>query len=171
MQQINWTLRTFHFDFPVEIFPVILARLHGACPRIESITKNLSREVLIHQPGGKWSIQQHTGHLIDLEELHTQRIIDFRENKEILSAWDGKNEKTEQADHNSKNINALLEVFYLARTHFINELEKFSDDELIKTSLHPRLQKPMRIVDVAFFVAEHDDHHIAKMLSIADGKT
>lgn len=171
MQQLNWILRTFHFDYPVEIFPVILARLQGACPRIESITKNLSREVLIQQPGGKWSIQQHTGHLIDLEELHTQRIIDFRENKKILSAWDGTNEKTELADYNSENSITLLKEFQFVRTNFVNELKKFPDNELVKTSVHPRLQIPMRIIDMAFFVAEHDDHHIAKMLSIADGKT
>lgn len=27
--------------------------------------------------------------------------------------------------------------------------------------LHPRLKKPMRLVDHLYFVAEHDDHHLA----------
>jgi len=30
-------------------------------------------------------------------------------------------------------------------------------------SVHPRLQQPMRLVDSLYFVAEHDDHHIAKI--------
>jgi hypothetical protein len=35
------------------------------------------------------------------------------------------------------------------------------DDQLLNTALHPRLKIPMRIVDLAYFVAEHDDHHLA----------
>jgi hypothetical protein len=27
--------------------------------------------------------------------------------------------------------------------------------------LHPRLKQPMRLVDHLYFVAEHDDHHLA----------
>ena len=50
-----------------------------------------------------------------------------------------------------------MEEFKSVRDHFIQELLTFSASELIKTSLHPRLQKQMRIVDMAFFVAEHDD--------------
>jgi hypothetical protein len=30
-----------------------------------------------------------------------------------------------------------------------------------RTLLHPRLKMPMRLVDHLFFVAEHDDHHLA----------
>jgi hypothetical protein len=33
--------------------------------------------------------------------------------------------------------------------------------------VHPRLQQPMRVVDMAFFVAEHDDHHLARMTQLA----
>ena len=29
--------------------------------------------------------------------------------------------------------------------------------------LHPRLKQPMRLVDHLYFVAEHDDHHLAKI--------
>ncbi len=29
-----------------------------------------------------------------------------------------------------------------------------------KIALHPRLNQPMRVIDLAQFVAEHDDHHI-----------
>jgi hypothetical protein len=30
-----------------------------------------------------------------------------------------------------------------------------------RTLLRPRLKTPMRLVDHLFFVAEHDDHHLA----------
>jgi hypothetical protein len=28
---------------------------------------------------------------------------------------------------------------------------------------HPRLGTPMRLIDLAYFVAEHDDHHLARL--------
>jgi len=49
------------------------------------------------------------------------------------------------------------------------EITVFTDhvsdpDELVERSaFHPRLKKPMRIIDLAFFVAEHDDYHLAKI--------
>ena len=33
-------------------------------------------------------------------------------------------------------------------------------DQLARTALHPRLRQPMSVVDLCFFVAEHDDHHL-----------
>ena len=166
MTQIEWINRKFNFDFPEGLFPVIISRLKGAYPRIVDLTQNCSDQILSHQINNKWSIKQQIGHLSDLEELHTARINDFKNNAKILSAWDGTNKKTFEADHNNKSIKILLEEFKSVRDHFIQELLTFSASELIKTSLHPRLQKQMRIVDMAFFVAEHDDHHIAKMWEI-----
>jgi hypothetical protein len=32
-----------------------------------------------------------------------------------------------------------------------------------RSMLHPRLKKPMRLVDHLHFAAEHDDHHLAKI--------
>ncbi|MBC8047463.1 MAG: DinB family protein [Fimbriimonadaceae bacterium] len=168
MEQVNWTSRSFNFDFPAGMFPVIIARLQGVYAIIKFITRNISQQKLIQQINNKWSIQQHIGHLIDLEELHSARIIDFRNNATVLSAWDGLNIKTEQANHNAKNIDDILNELHVVRKEFISKLLKFSDDDLIKTSLHPRLQKQMRVIDMAYFVAEHDDHHIAKIFELKE---
>ena len=35
-----------------------------------------------------------------------------------------------------------------------------------KTALDPRLKKPMRTMDLFLFVAEHDDHHLARITKI-----
>jgi hypothetical protein len=37
----------------------------------------------------------------------------------------------------------------------------------VRTALHPRLKRPMRLVDLCFFVAEHDDHHLATVTRLA----
>jgi hypothetical protein len=31
---------------------------------------------------------------------------------------------------------------------------------------HPRLKVPMRLVDHLYFVAEHDDHHLARIFEL-----
>jgi uncharacterized damage-inducible protein DinB len=167
MGQTPWIERKFNFDFPAGLFPVILARLQGALPRIKDICAELQNEQLVFMPEGKWSIQQHIGHLSDLEELHLGRIADFKNRVPELRAWDGINKKTEEANHNAKTISAVLQEFSEVRNAFIEELQTCSGDDLLFRSIHPRLQVPMRLVDMAFFVAEHDDHHIAKMWSAA----
>jgi len=48
----------------------------------------------------------------------------------------------------------------------ISKQTTFSNVQLMYSSLHPRLKTPMRIVDLAYFVAEHDDHHIAAIREI-----
>jgi hypothetical protein len=39
----------------------------------------------------------------------------------------------------------------------------FDRGTLSLLSVHPRLQQPMRLIDALYFVAEHDDHHIARI--------
>ena len=46
-------------------------------------------------------------------------------------------------------------------------LEGWDEERLGRVSRHPRLDRPMRAVDMAYFVAEHDDHHLAKMTELA----
>jgi hypothetical protein len=36
--------------------------------------------------------------------------------------------------------------------------------------MHPRLKQPMRLVDHLFFVAEHDDHHLALIRELLDAR-
>ena len=31
---------------------------------------------------------------------------------------------------------------------------------------HPRLDRPMRVIDLAIFAAEHDDHHLARITEL-----
>jgi hypothetical protein len=33
---------------------------------------------------------------------------------------------------------------------------------------HPRLKTPMRLVDHLYFVAEHDDHHLARIWELVN---
>ena len=118
------------------------------------------------KPEGKWSVKEHIGHLIDLEDLHEGRIDDFLERKEALRAADMTNKKTHEADHNSKKVEELISEFFVKRKRFIDRLETLDDETLKSKAMHPRLQTLMRPVDLAFFTAEHDDHHLADVRGI-----
>jgi hypothetical protein len=53
------------------------------------------------------------------------------------------------------------------RAEFVQRLESMDDAQVARTAIHPRLKKPMRVIDMAYFVVEHDDHHMASMSEIS----
>jgi len=162
---MRWTDRTFRFDLPVEMFPVVIERLRGAAPRIEDKVRGLSPEVLTRRDNDSWSIQEHIGHLLDLDELHIGRLYDYLANAEVLRAADMENRKTWQADHNLRAAEDLVQDFRSERESFVERLDTWDDPG--QSAMHPRLKQPMRVIDMAFFVAEHDDHHLARMTELA----
>jgi len=166
MERTKWTERQFNFDFPAGLMPAVLERLRGTSARISEMILALSDEELARRIDNAWSIKEHIGHLGDLEELHEGRIDDFLARKEILRAADMTNKKTYGANHNEKDIGDLLLDFYNKRSRFVFRLQQLDDETLNFRSLHPRLKIPARPVDLAFFTAEHDDHHLASMREI-----
>ncbi len=157
-----WFERTFEFNFPVGIFPCILERIRGTPARIVEITRLLPRDILTTKVDNTWSILEQIGHLYDLDELHEARLSDFLSHAKELRAADLKNQKTHLANHNATSLEKLQQQFKEARQQFVAKLETMSEAELQLVSIHPRLRQPMRMVDMAYFVAEHDDHHLAR---------
>jgi len=166
MLRTKWIERTFTFDFPEGWIYNIIERLRGTGPRLHDIISSLSDDQLGYTPGGKWSIKEHIGHLYDLEELHSGRVADFIELKKELRPADITNEKTKKALYNSRNAADLVTLFANAREELISQLESLDDDTLLFKSLHPRLKTSMRPIDLAYFTAEHDDHHLASIREI-----
>ena len=109
---------------------------------------------------------QYRDHLYDLEELWWKRLQDFQQNKAVLSPADLTNAKTNEAGHNEKSLDQLLRQFTVERQKMLEAIYSFDEEMLLRTSVHPRLNQPMRMIDALFFVAEHDDHHIAILSSL-----
>ena len=63
-------------------------------------------------------------------------------------------------------VSEVLSYFKNVRTKMISRYHSLTDAELIKTSLHPRLKTNINPVDLAWFHAEHDDHHIVRINEI-----
>ncbi len=161
MKRTKWVEREFEFNLPVGVFPCVLERLRGTPARLEELTRGLPRELLTERRGGKWSAQEHVGHLYDLDELHEGRLEDYARGLEVLRAADMSNRKTEEAGHNDARLEEILAAFRAARLGFVRRLEALTEEEVAAAALHPRLRKQMRVIDMAYFTAEHDDHHLA----------
>jgi DNA-binding transcriptional LysR family regulator len=159
----NWFERKFEFSFPLELYPNLCVRLRGTPARLEEMLRDVPRDVVIRRPGDKWSAQEHAGHLFDLEPLWMARISDFVAGRSELTAADLTNRKTDEASHNAHLLQSILTEFRQARLQLADRVAEINPELFAHSMLHPRLKKPMRLVDHLYFVAEHDDHHLARI--------
>ncbi|MFH1686019.1 MAG: DinB family protein [bacterium] len=164
--QTEWTERKFNFDFPSGLFPNIIERLRGTPVRVEELIKDVPDEALTARIENKWSIQEHIGHLISVEALWEHRLDQYRQQVELLIAADMTNQATERADYNSQPLGEVLRRWRIARFAFVQRLEETPIEIVEQVALHPRLNTAMRLVDLCYFAAEHDDHHLARMAAL-----
>jgi len=163
-----WFNRTFEFTLPVEMYPMVVERLRGTPARLEEKVADLPERVLTKKEGDAWSIQEQVGHMADLYELWDGRIDDFLEHKERLRPADITNRVTKHANHNEGSLDELLYRFRSNREKLVGRFAEFDIEGAGMTAQHPRLDQPMRLIDLAFFIAEHDDHHLAKMTDLIE---
>ena len=162
-----WFDRKFDFDFPVDRFPLVVERLRGTPARLEELVSSLPPDILSVRVEETWSIKENVGHLVDLEPLWSGRIEDFLAGKSSLRPAELTNRLTHEANHNLSPIQDLLDAFRSARMKMVHRLDRATIQDAAITALHPRLNQPMRLIDSAFFTAEHDDHHLARITELA----
>ena len=168
VERILWFDRTFSFDLlPVWMYPNVVERVRGTPARLEDLTRSLSQQTLTRRDHDKWSIQEQAGHLLDLEPLGMDRLDDYEAGRETLHAADLENRKTHQAGHNASTIEEILAAFRDERMAFVRRLDDYDEAFVQRTALHPRLKMKIRVLDLAFFVAEHDDHHLARISELS----
>ena len=160
---IPWFERRFEFTFPLEMLPNVCARLRGTAARLDEALRGADRERLVAKPGGGWSAQEHAGHLSDLEPLWLARLEDFVAGREKMTPADLQNRKTHDAGHNDRALETILAEFRSARAELVHRAESLDATTAARTLPHPRMGTPMRLIDHLFFVAEHDDHHLARI--------
>ncbi len=162
-----WFERKFDFAFPVTKYPDIVERLRGTPARLEERIGSLPPEILTLQEGESWSIQRNVGHLVDVEQLWIGRIDDILGGQETMRPADVTNRRTCEADHDAVEIGLLTASFRQARTRLVTRLDGLDEEAFGTACQHPRLQKPMRLVDLCLFAAEHDDYHLARITELA----
>jgi uncharacterized damage-inducible protein DinB len=170
MKSTPWIERSFPLDAPRTLIPGTLERLRGTPARAEDRLAPLPPDLLTRRPegSGAWSIQEHAGHLLKLEPLWDGRLDDFAAGLDALRPADMTNRATYEAAFNAVPLEQILAEFRAARSKFVARVENLDAAGHERVALHPRLQKPMRVIDLMLFIAEHDDHHLAKISGLID---
>ena len=163
MEQVKWFERNFNFTSNQNTFPSIIERLDGTPARLEEKFKSIPPNILTVRVAGTWTIKENVGHLIDLEQLWQGRLDDIITGKKELRPTDLQNTRTHEANHDAVPIEELLKNFRLIRTETVDLLNKLDEETIFKSAHHPRLKTPMRTMDLFLFVADHDDHHLARI--------
>lgn len=162
-----WFSRTFE-AVPAELLPCIVERLRGTPARLEERVRGLPPELRTRRVAGRWSVQENVGHLLDLEPLWLGRVGELCDGAATLRPADLENRATHAAGHNGAPLERLLSGFREQRGRLVAAIEAMTPAQRARTARHPRLDRPMSVADLAAFVAEHDDHHLARIGELLD---
>jgi uncharacterized damage-inducible protein DinB len=162
MKQTKWFDRQFPIIRDNGLLPTIVERLEGTGTRLFNKIERIDF-MQVRVIDGQWSIKKEIGHLLDLEPLWLERAHQILNSEPSLIAADLTNKKTNETNHDDRDAIDLVTEFSKSRQRLVDLLRNIKDEDLEKVSVHPRLGTPMKVVDLALFVAEHDDHHLAKI--------
>jgi uncharacterized damage-inducible protein DinB len=163
MQRTEWFKRNFPTIEDNGLLPGIIERLEGTPARLTDKVSRLPEDLTNGLSNDKWSIKKEIGHLTDLEPLWYERLLQILSNTPDMKVADLTNRKTHDTPHDAKTFKELIAEFKEKRQQLVSKLRSLREEDLSKTSKHPRLGTPMKVIDLAWFVAEHDDHHMAQM--------
>ncbi|MBS1544304.1 MAG: DinB family protein [Bacteroidetes bacterium] len=161
MSSLAWFARELTFGKPAELLPFFLERLSGTPVRIDHKVKGFAEDQLGTRLDGKWSVKEHIGHLAEVDQIANRRIDEMLAGKEVMSPA-----VFEPQDYTSWPVLQVIDFFADGRQKNIGKYESIAKEKLLSHSLHPRLKLDMTPVDLAWFDAEHDDHHLLKMSEI-----
>ena len=163
MKRTKWFDRQFPRIHDNGLMPGLIERLEGTPARLLNKLRIAPEFVSQSGSGHPWSLKKEIGHLIDLEPLWYERLNEIRRGEKELLAADLTNRKTFETAHDASSFENLVEDFSVERSKLVSLFRGLTEEEMENISVHPRLKTNMRAIDLAWFVAEHDDHHLAQM--------
>ena len=166
IQRQHWIDHKFNLGLDVGWTQNVLSRVQDTAIRLEHHCKNLSDEQLSSKTDDGWTIKEHIGHLTDLEDLWSGRFQEFTNGHKELVMADMSNQKTKTSNHNEQKLTDLLIHFNTERKKMLDVYNALDEKAQNHQAMHPRIKMLMRPVDLLFFVAEHDDHHITSIKEI-----
>jgi hypothetical protein len=162
MKTTPWFEREFKFGLAPGMLPFFLERLSFTPLRIEQKVRGVSDQILSEKLDGKWSVKQNIGHLGEVDEIAMKRIEEMLSGIPTLSPAVFEPRK----DYNKQPVAEVIGYFNSNRKKNIELYQSLSEIDLVKSSVHPRLKVNMNPVDLAYFDAEHDDHHLVRINEI-----
>lgn len=161
MKQLAWFERQFTFGLLPAMLPFYLERLEGTIARLHQKVKDVEEELLSTKFDGKWSVKENIGHLAEVDEVSFKRIDEMVNEDAVLSPA-----VFAPQDYNPWPIEKVMSYFEKKRRANLGKYRLLSEEQMKLGALHPRLQVKLTPVDLAWFDAEHDDHHLLKINAI-----
>jgi hypothetical protein len=158
---LPWFERNLRFGYSPEMLPFFLERLEGTMIRLGQKVKGIDNKVLSSRLNDKWSVKENIGHLAEVDEVANKRIDEIISGVIVMSPA-----VFEPQDYNPWPVEKVIDFFKKNRLSNLAKYKTLSNEQLKKSSLHPRLKVQMTPVDLAWFDAEHDDHHLVKINEI-----
>jgi uncharacterized damage-inducible protein DinB len=112
---------------------------------------------------GSWSVKEHIGHLILVQDRMEPRLEDIGQRRSQLTQVDLTDQEHFVAGHGRREMGDLIEEFRLKRIYFSERIMAMGQAELLHRAAHPCTGRWMTPADILYFLAEHDDHHLALM--------
>jgi hypothetical protein len=107
-------------------------------------------------------VKENIAHLAEVDEIALKRIDEMKQGISPMSPaviQPGR-------DYNAQPIAEVLRFFKTNRDKNLQKYRGLTAEDLKRSSLHPRLKVQMTAVDLAWFDAEHDDHHLVRVNEI-----
>jgi uncharacterized damage-inducible protein DinB len=161
-----WAERRFAFGQPPWMIADFIERLRGLAPRVTGLVEGLPRELARRQLEGSWSIAQNIGHLADVEDLWQERLDDLLHGREVYTPADPRRFALAAERHQERSLAEIIPELAERRSRLVKALTALTPADQLRSAFHARLQCPMRPVDCAQFVAEHDDHHLLRVRTL-----
>src|SRR5262249_30470353 len=145
-----------------------LERLAGTPARLEERTRGLGAAIARARVNDSWSVQQNAGHLGDVEELWKLRIRELAEGVEAYSPANPEHLNHAALRHQDRTLAEVLATFRAGREELVAAFRAVDPSVHGRSAHHARLGTRMRLVDLAQFAAEHDDHHLLRIAFLRD---
>lgn len=166
MFPVPWTERKLVYDRPPSELPVLLERVQGTSARLSELLARQPLETVHLSVQGKWSVIEHVGHLITLQDRFEGRVEDFEYQRPSLCDINLSDQEPIIRGHRLRSVGDVLEEFRLKRQAFAKRVEGLHKAAMEHVAYHPCQGTRMRPVDMLHWIAEHDDHHLASMRAL-----
>jgi len=162
-----WTERQFNFPKDLSEKESLLHHLGSFPSQCSIVLESIPHEMFTERHENKWSIQEHLGHLLDLDDLPSRRIVEILAGNEVLSAADMENKITWENNYNDQKMLEICEQFMKKRKNLVELFNSVPEEKWLDSAFHERLNRPMSILDLAYFQGQHDQYHQEMMLYTA----
>jgi hypothetical protein len=164
-----WEKRRLAFGRSTDELPVLLERVLGTAARLTDLTAHEPLERLSLRRQGSWSVMEHIGHMIFLQDRMDERVDDYAAQRSCLCRIELSDQEKILEGYTSRALGDVLEEFRLKRVYFVERIQGLDPGALRHRAQHPCRAERMTVADMVLYLAEHDDHHLVLMRKLLQG--